>query len=398
MFVVRRLRGWLREHPAAADALLALLVFTAALPPLLDERANGPDAEASVPLIALLGAGCACLVLRRRHPWSVWAVATALGLIGVAVGQAASTVIFPAVVALYTVSARVPVWQTIWAAIGSALASAALLLTLDTVSVLDEAAYEVAPWSAFAAVSGIAVRSQRAVVEAANDRARQAEANREEEAQRRVAEERLRTARDLHDVVAHHVAVINVQAGVASHVMRDDPDTAAAAMAIVRKSSQTVLREVPGLLGLLRTGDEGLETAPVPRLEDVGGLVEQARSSGLEIVWETSGTPTSLAPSTDLTAYRVVQEGLTNAGRHGTGPVVLTVAYEPGGLAIVLRNTQARPTTEAATGRLGLIGMRERVIAAGGTLEVGPAAPGTWAVRAWLPDGPRRDELGVGGR
>ena len=153
------------------------------------------------------------------------------------------------------------------------------------------------PWIGLAAMSGIAVRNQRAVVAAAHERARQAEATREEEAQRRVADERLRIARELHDVVAHHVSVINVQAGVAGHLMRST-QTVPGARARARGEPDGAPGGT-GLLGLLRTGDEELETSPAPRLEDAAGLVEQARRSGLRVMWQTSGTPSTLTPGTD---------------------------------------------------------------------------------------------------
>ena len=123
-------------------------------------------------------------------------------------------------------------------------------------------------------MSGTAVRNQRAVVAAAHERARRAEATREEEAQRRVADQRLRIARDLHDVVAHNVSVINVQAAVAGHLLRSDPDGAEAALAHVREASQTVLQEVPGLLGLLRTGDTSLR----PRRHPVSRTLPRSSS------------------------------------------------------------------------------------------------------------------------
>ena len=392
MSELARVRSWFRTHSTVADGVLALALLGILLLPFYVD-VDAPDRfnlEMTPLLFGLLVGACACLVLRRRYPWGVWAATTALGLAGVLVEQGPTPVYVPAIVALYTVvSTRVGTAPVVGATLASALGPVALIIGTGTWDAFNSLAYGMVPWSGLAAVSGIAVRSQRAVVEAAHERARQAVATREEEAQRRVVEERLRIARELHDVVAHHVSVINVQAGVASHLLRTDPDGAADAIGHVREASQTVLREVPSLLGLLRTGEGELDTAPVPRLTDVEGLVNQARRSGLEVVRQTTGTPLALPPTTDLTAYRVVQEGLTNAARHGTGQVLLRVDHDDAGFTIEIRNPQSALSSAAeATGRHGLIGMRERVAAAGGTFSAGLEGPGTWVVRARLPVSP----------
>lgn len=384
MVVAERARGWLRTHPTGADALLAVLVFAVSIGPLVYEPGT-EEIELTPSAVVLLAAASACLVLRRRHPWWVWALATGIGAIGVGINEGPTPVFVPAIVALYTVSARADTTPMLAATFVSAVLPLGVILIAGSFGVLDSEPYELIPWSGLAAMSGTAVRSQRAVVAAAHERARQAEATREEEAQRRVAEERLRIARELHDVVAHHVSAINVQAAVAAQLMRRDPDGAEAALAHVREASQTVLREVPGLLGLLRTGDEELETSPAPRLADAAGLVEQARRSGLEVTWQTSGTPLTLTPGTELAAYRVLQEALTNARRHGAGQVLVRVVYEDGGLTLEIRNAQADTSPVATSGQHGLLGMGERVSATGGTLSAGPEEPGTWVVRARLP-------------
>ncbi len=156
-----------------------------------------------------------------------------------------------------------------------------MILAASRLGYVDALAYGLLPWSILAAVSGRAVRSQRAAMTAAHERARQAEATREEEAQRRVVEERLRIARELHDVVARHILVIHVHAGVAGHLMRTDPDRAVEAIGHVRDASRTVLDEVPGLLGLLRTGSDGPVTAPAPGLAQVADGVSARPVDGL---------------------------------------------------------------------------------------------------------------------
>lgn len=388
MTAVRSTQRWLREHPTGADALLALLALVMAALPYFDELRNELDGQRPGLVFVLLVAACLLLVLRRRRPWSVLLATTALGLVATALSESPNPVYVPAVIALYTVSAREISWRLVGAVAVSIVLPTVLIVGLGPSTYDDERAHEITWWVLVAAVSGFAVRSHRALVEEANERARQAEATREESAARAVTEERLRIARELHDVVAHHVAVINVQAGVARQLLRDDPDRASEALGHVRESSQTVLSEVPGMLGLLRRaddpGDQRLPTAPAPRLADAEALVEQARRSGLQVVWSSTGQPTPLSPGTDLTAYRVLQEALTNASRHGSGEVRIQLTHEPDGLTIEVRNPRAGDSP-AATDRHGLVGMRERVTAAGGTFTAGPEAPGTWAVRARLP-------------
>lgn len=385
-----RLRGWVRSHPTQADLLLAMLVFVVSLGPFLGGNSERHGAESWGDFVAVAPAACACLVVRRWYPWRVWGAVTALGLVGVALAHAPTPAYVPAMVALYSLSVRVRPSHAAGAALVSAILPVVLIVTLRPTGWFDSVAYFMTAWSGVALMAGIAVRSQRAVLEAAYARAREAEATREDEAQRRVVEERLRIARDLHDVVAHHVSVINVQAGVAGHLVRSDPDAASEALAHVREASQTVLREVPALLGLLRAGDETLETAPVPRLADAELLVEQARRSGAHVVWQTSGTQVSLPASTDMTAYRVLQEALTNATRHGTGRVLVRVDYSEDQLRLEVHNALDPSATDtdpdaAPAGRHGLVGMRERVAAIGGTLSAGPEDPHGWLVRALLP-------------
>src|SRR5205085_1418193 len=170
-----------------------------------------------------------------------------------------------------------------------------------------------------AAAVGVAVRSQRAAVAAAEARARQAEATREEEAERRVTDERVRIARELHDIVAHHISVINVQAGVARHLMGAQPEQARTALGLVREASKAVLTEMSSVVGLLRTPEEAAPFEPTPGLARLEALVESARLAGLELRWTSIGKPYALPPISDLTAYRVVQESLTNAVKYGDG-------------------------------------------------------------------------------
>lgn len=375
-----------RALPTGPDVLVSFLVLVLALLPFaIGRRSEMLSVDPRWALVSLSVVGAAVLLWRRRDPWPVWALVTLLGLVAVGVGRGPTTAYVPAVVALFNVSSIGSTVRVVVAALVSGLSPVVVILLVGRDGAFDALAFGTTAWSGVALMSGIAVRNARAVVAAAHERARLAELNRDEEAQRRVAEERLRIARELHDVMAHHVAVINVQAGVAGHLVRTDPEGAAAAMTHVRQASQTVLHEVSAILGLLRSGEEGLVVAPTPRFADLGLLVEQTRRAGIEVVCATTGTVRELAPGVDLTAYRVVQEALTNASRHGSGEVAVDAVFAADELVLSVRNRCAHPVAAPGRDRHGLTGMRERAEAVGGTLTAGPDGPGWWLVQAQLP-------------
>jgi signal transduction histidine kinase len=377
-------RAWLAGHRLTADALLAVVVACLGFVPVLLSAGRDDSGLDPTPwLLPLMILASAPLVLRRRHAGAVWVATTAVGLVATVIEQGPSPAYLPAVVALYTLATASPLRVTLAATAVTAVAPR-VITGLQGSTIVDAAVYGLTAWCGLAAASGVAVQFHRAVVEEAQERARQAEATRDEVAQRRVTEERLRIAQELHDVVAHHVAVINVQAGVASHLVRSDPEKALESLGHVREASQVVLREVPGLLGLLRSGDE-LERKPAPRLADAEELVEAARRSGLEVTWRTPGSPVALAPGADLTAYRVLQEALTNVARHGAGSALVELTHDAEGCTLEVRNERPRETHSAGSERHGLVGMRERVAAVGGRLTVGPEGERDWVVRVWLP-------------
>ncbi|CAN5598884.1 histidine kinase [soil metagenome] len=384
----QRLRDRGRPTPDVVDALVAAAVFGLVLVSLI--AGGRPQDRIQLELtggsLGLLALGSLALAFRRRAVWPVWAITTVVGLAACAEADGPTPVYLPAVIALATVATRSTTPRTAVAALFSALLPAVVILVVSDQGLIDSFAVGLAPWAGVAAMGGIAVRNQRAVVAGALDRAAQAEARQEEEAQRRVAEERLRIARDLHDVVAHHVSVINVQAGVAQHLLHSNPDRAAQALGHVREASQTVLHEVPGLLGLLRTTEEEDQpTAPTPTLAQAGALVEQARRSGLDVTVRSTGRP-ALSVSADLAAYRVLQESLTNAARHGTGTAEVVLDHDRDGCTLTVQNplTAADSGAPEPAGRHGLVGMSERVTASGGTLTVGPVGR-DWVVDVWLP-------------
>jgi signal transduction histidine kinase len=227
---------------------------------------------------------------------------------------------------------------------------------------------------AFAAAGGVARYNGRAFIQSITERARRAEETRESEAERRVAEERLAIARDLHDVMAHQIAVINLHAASASQALRTRPDDAERSLATVRQAARTVLGEIGALLTVLRssTGDQASELAPTPGLSRLPELIDEFARAGLVVEQRTLGEPIELGSVREIVAYRVVQEGLTNAHKHGAdGTALLQFDYDRAGLEITVTNvtrTQRDDRIVVSVGH-GLIGARERVASVGGRLE-----------------------------
>jgi signal transduction histidine kinase len=225
-------------------------------------------------------------------------------------------------------------------------------------------------------------------VDAIRERAERAERTREEEARRRVAEERLRIARDLHDVVAHHIALVNVQAGVAAHVMDKRPDQAKEALAHVREASRSALDELRVTVGLLRqSGDPEAPTEPAPGLAVLDELLDTFRNAGLPVELARTDQGTELPAAVDLAAYRIIQEALTNVRKHAGPDARAEVSVVRVGRTVeVTVLDDGAPTGQAADGGgHGLLGMRERATALGGALSAGPRYGGGFRVQAILP-------------
>ena len=207
-------------------------------------------------------------------------------------------------------------------------------------------------------------------------------------ARREVAEERGRIARELHDVVAHHISVISVQTGLARFVFASDPDTARGALDTVDASAKEALEELRRMLLVLRADDEGAPAAPMPGLARLEQMAERLRTGGVPVSLAVEGTPRPLTPGVELCAYRVVQEALTNVVKHAPGASAeIRLAYEPHQVTVsVTDDGQGRdPARVEAHGGLGLLGMRERTKLYGGRISVGPQDQGGFAVRLTLP-------------
>jgi signal transduction histidine kinase len=238
-------------------------------------------------------------------------------------------------------------------------------------------------------LGGLAMRSRAAAAAARLAEAEErAEAHRQQAA-RSLAEERLRIAQELHDVVAHSMSVIAVQAGMGVHVIEQQPAEAKHALEAISKTSRATLHEMRRLLGVLRGEDGERPHVPAPGLGDLPALVDQVRSTGLPVELTVDGQPEEIPVGVDLSAYRVVQEGLTNVIKHaGRANAVVHVRYEPGTVVVeVSDDGRGAAADRHENGGHGLVGMRERVAVWGGTLDAGPAPGGGYRVLAHLPYG-----------
>ena len=241
-------------------------------------------------------------------------------------------------------------------------------------------------------VLGRALRRRRLATVELRDRAARLEREREERARAAVAEERGRIARELHDVIAHSMSVIVVQAGAAEQILEHDPARAREALRSIRRAGTDALEEMRRLLGILRHEDEELTLAPQPSIARLNELLGQARAGGLPVELVVDGQPRQLAPGVELAAYRIVQEALTNSRKHaGTAHAKVIVRYAPDALELDVVDDGRAARKGEGTGH-GLVGMRERAALYGGVLEAGARPEGGFAVHARLPlDPPGRD-------
>ena len=244
--------------------------------------------------------------------------------------------------------------------------------------------------SVMSAALGESVRTRRVIAADALERAELAERTREEEARARVDEERLRIAREVHDTVAHAIAIINVQSGVTAHLFDKRPERTREALEAIEKTSSQALREMRSILGVLRDTHDG--RVPHPGLGQIDELIAQARHAGLDIKLESAPTTEALPSAVDSAAYRILQESITNVIRHvGSTRVTIRLLYGVDSLELCVTNERGDTSrdggTSAVPGR-GITGMRERCALLGGDLDAGPRADGGFAVSARLPFAP----------
>jgi signal transduction histidine kinase len=382
---------WWRRSPAR-DAVFAVVVtvvlvagtYGEAHPGQVTDRTQFPGHVAPHPPLAaylLVVVACLALAWRRRWPVAVLVVSTAAVTAWTLLGYVNGAVLLAPTVALYAVATRVSVRR----AIALGVATLAVLMTATAARnpfghISGGGFYLIPALVAAALFGGIALASRRAYVASIEARA-------EDAAQRRIDDERLRIARELHDVVAHTMATINVQAGAAIHVADERPGAAVDALRAIRGASKEGLRELRAILNVLRQADEADSTVPAPGLAQVDGLITSARSAGLATTLAVTGNRRPLRPEVDLAAYRIVQESLTNVIRHA-GPAAATVSigYTGTDTGRGVTGTESAGT-ESAGGGHGLAGMRERAASVGGSVQAGRGRGGGFLVVARLPLG-----------
>ena len=385
---------WLRAHPTAADALLGLLVAAFAVPGLwfvpaqIDARFEEPDALA----VVLVLLSTLPLAFRRSRPLPTLTVVgaasvavPALGYPDVHVGG------LSVIIALYSVAAHASRRDSVVAAgftaVGVAIAVLSSPIDVSLGSFIANYLVFGTAW-----ILGDNLRTRRAYVAGLEERAERLERSRVEEARAAAAQERTRIARELHDVVAHNMSVMVIQAGAARRVLRRDPDGAAEALSSIEAVGRQALADMRRSLGVLREGDhDGFGTAPQPTVADLDRLVAQTTEAGLAVELAVEGCPRPLPPGVDLSAYRIVQEALTNALRHaGPASAIVQLRYEADSIELEVRDDGrgAAVALDAGAARQpghGLVGMRERVQLFGGELRVGDRPGGGFRVWARIP-------------
>jgi signal transduction histidine kinase len=399
---LERLRSW---NPYVVDGVIAGALYLLAIASVFGQDVYDQDGvireglrEPNGLVVLTAFMIVAPIAIRRRAPLAAVAMCCAGIIVHFVIGFPEGVLPFAALVLTYSVGAWCPLRRAI---AGFALICATIVIIglagapgLDAVGVLAVMAQFAAVWAI-----AVALRSRRAASEA---RIREADERAEAERQnagRVLAEERLRIAQELHDVVAHSMSVIAVQAGVGAHVIGDRPDQARAALEAISLTSRSTLTELRRLLGVLRDSDGSRSSAPAPGLGDVPRLVEDVRAAGVPVTLHVDGTPDCGSAGVELSAYRVVQEALTNVIKHAGNPsrVDVTIRHQPGTLAVEVvddgrglaaRSSNGGPTVPPVDGSgHGLVGMRERVDLWGGELSVGPAPGGGYRVMALLPYG-----------
>jgi signal transduction histidine kinase len=399
-----RWRDWLRERPVATDALLAVALFVVQLG-FWTALWWEPQQPSFPVVVALCAAEMGLVVIRRRWPWAAVVGLSLFGSTATLFAPVDSTGGLGYLAIAYTAAAYLPLRQAV-------LATAVLwvpALALGPVAAQPPPQFADLPlWYLFASTVmvvmicffvGRVVHTRRAYTEALEQRAATAEANQRALAAQAVAEERRRIARELHDLVAHHVAVMGVLATGARRAAGRDPAAADEALATIEATGRTVLREMRRLLEVLRSESEPAgELAPQPGLTAVEVLVEQVREAGLPVRLRVDGDPGRLDPGMALTIYRVVQEALTNVLKHA-GPATAEVRIARGDSSLQLEvfDTGRGPAPGGQGVGHGLVSMRERVHLLGGTLRTGPRPGGGFRVYAKIPTDqlaePNREQL-----
>ncbi|MER6717824.1 sensor histidine kinase [Streptomyces halstedii] len=396
---MQRLYDFIRRHPTGVDTFWAVVLLGLSGMSIVGAPVgSGRERVTAVPLAVAL---CVVVALRRRAPEKMLLLAIGTGLAQLLLGVRPDVADFALLVITYTVASVGERWAS-RLALACCLGAAAL----SRLRWPQETDMDSWPQTVFvvvvltvpfvlAWVLGDSLRTRRAYFSQLEERAARLEREREAQSKVAVAAERARIARELHDVVAHNVSVMVVQADGAAYVMETSPDQARQALETISGTGRQALAEMRRLLGVLRTGDapESGEYVPQPDVEQIEELVGKVRETGLAVDFRIEGTPRPLPSGVELTAYRIVQEALTNTRKHG-GPdagASVRLVYFDDGLGLLVEDDGRGASHElyedggADGAGHGMIGMRERVGMVGGTLDAGPRPGGGFRISALLP-------------
>ncbi|MDX6429519.1 MAG: hypothetical protein QOE54_1885 [Streptosporangiaceae bacterium] len=378
------------------DGLVAMVLFVAALPQLLSARSPGRGfAKPDLINLVIVAVIMVALAFRQRYPFAVLVVAAGGNAVLAALHYSPSVAeVLAFVIAVFTVAAHRALAVS---SVGGALALVAFMVMelatpgeMSYVGVVTNTALIAGVWWL-----GRSLRLRRAYLAELEYRAERLERARDSDARTARVEERSRIARELHDVVAHHVSVMTVQAGAARRIMDKDPGTAREAMVTIEDVGRTTLDEMRRIVGVLRTERDtaavGPELSPQPGVQEVGALVDHVRETGLSVQLWMEGEPRPLSTGVNLAAYRLIQEALTNSLKHA-GPQArawVRIHYSPRELMVEIeddgRGVAAALAENGDSPGHGLVGMRERVALYGGELRIGPRSGGGFEVRARFP-------------
>lgn len=381
-------------HPHAhlpawiADVIAAVLVVAAGIVPFPGEQPH----TWSFFGVGILLASALVLPLRRRWPVAVVVATIVLYAMAAFSASLSPGTALAAAIAMFGASNRFTRRAALVTTASTIVAVLLISILVAMGDAWDPRAIQFAISIAFAAAAGDATRSRREYIIAVTERAERAEQSRESEARRRVTEERLRIARDLHDTVAHQISVISLNAGVASSALESRPEKATEALRTIRSAARRVLGEIADLLELLRADEHSNHHAasPQPGLGHLDELVAQFAEVGLVVNIRVEGELAKVTGAVDLVAYRVIQEGLTNAHKHGAeqrAHVLLVMDERDLHIVVtnpVTPNREDRRGHEERPGGHGLLGLRERVLSVRGSVETG-ITPGGYRVAAVLP-------------
>ena len=375
------------RRPEVLDSVLAALVFLgAAVSGVASEMTRPADST----FFGLVAIGALPYVLRRRLPLTVLVVASIPVLAILSLGYTSAVIGAGLMLAAYSVAAWSGRRQTVAAAVWVVIVLLAVFVSAPRTMPFAELVTNVAMFAgALALGRGATIRRENVAL--LRERAELAEQARVQESRRAVSDERLRIAQELHDVIGHSLGVIALQSGVGAHVIDTDPAEAKASLLAVSSTSRTALAEVRRILGALRTDDGTGAYRPPPGLESLPELAADLTAAGLPVQVRIEGARTDVPAALDLTAYRLVQEALTNVLRHsGPTQATVTVRYAPTAVEVEVLddgNGLDRIPVPGARQGYGQLGMRERVTVWGGSLDAGPRPDGGYRVAARLPYG-----------